>query len=109
MSTSEHVAQAFVIETDAETHVVRLPLCVDLDGTLIKTDVLLESLFTLLKQHPWAVILVPWWLLRGRAFLKRQIAARVAVAAEKLPYRQDVLEFLRRERESGRQLLLVTA
>lgn len=107
MSTSDRVAQAGVIESDTET-LVRLPLCVDLDGTLIKTDVLLESVIVWLKQNPWAAVLVPWWLLRGRAFLKRELALRVEVAAEKLPYQEDVLEFLRSERASGRQLLLVT-
>lgn len=109
MSTSDRATQTRVVDTNTEGHLVRLPLCVDLDGTLIRTDLLLESLIALLKQNPWAAILIPWWWLRGRAFLKRQLAARVTVAVEKLPYRQDVLEFLRRERESGRQLLLVTA
>ena len=108
MSTAGRAAQAGVMETDTEALTVRLPLCVDLDGTLIKTDVVLESLILLLKQNPWAAMLVPWWLLRGRAFLKRELSARIAIAAEKLPYRDDVLEFLRSERESGRQLLLVT-
>lgn len=109
MSTSDRARQTIASDTNTEAHIVRLPLCVDLDGTLIRTDLLLESLIALLKQNPWAAILIPCWLVRGRAFLKRQLAARVTLAAEKLPYRQDVLEFLGHERESGRQLLLVTA
>lgn len=87
----------------------KLPLCVDLDGTLVKTDLLFESLLVLLKAKPWALFLIPWWMIRGRAFLKNELATRVRLSVETLPYRQDVLQFLREERESGRKLLLVTA
>ena len=51
-----------------------IPLCVDMDGTLIRTDVLWESMALLLKRRPLDLLLAPFWLLRGRANLKRQIA-----------------------------------
>ena len=44
-----------------------VPLCVDLDGTLIKTDLVWESLLRLLKQNPLFIFAAPVWLLRGRA------------------------------------------
>jgi len=84
-------------------------LCVDLDGTLIKSDIFLESILLLLKERPWLVLLILWWILRGHSFLKRKLAAKAPVHVDKLPYRQDVLEFVRNERESGRKTLLVTA
>ena len=84
-------------------------LCVDLDGTLIKSDLFFESILLLLKQKPWSILLILWWSLRGRSFLKRQLATKTPLAVEKLPYRQEVVEFVRSERESGRQTLLVTA
>src|SRR5271157_2389542 len=87
-----------------------LPLCVDLDGTLIRSDVLWECLIVLLKRDPAAVLLLPWWLLTGgRSNLKRQLAKRVSLDPENLPYNQEVVEFLRREREHGRRIVLVTA
>src|SRR5580704_17846897 len=86
-----------------------IPLCVDLDGTLIRTDVLWESLMVLLKQNPLYLSAVPFWLLRGRAFLKRQIADRAQVDPASLPYHQLFLDFLRAERKNGRTLLLATA
>lgn len=95
-------------ETSADVS-TKLPLCVDLDGTVIKTDLLWEAFLLLLKQDPWVLFLVPWWLIRGRAVLKRQLAARTRLSISSLPYRQDVLQFLHEERESGRRLLLVTA
>src|SRR5262249_29580606 len=68
------------------------PLCVDLDGTLIKTDLVWESLVRLIKRNPIFVLIVPFWLLRGRAYLKRQISQRVSVDAASLPYNQPFLE-----------------
>jgi 4-hydroxybenzoate polyprenyltransferase/phosphoserine phosphatase len=86
-----------------------LPLCVDLDGTLIKSDVLLESLLLLLKKNPLYLFLVPLWLLRGKAALKEQIASRVNLNPAALPYNAEFLEWLRTERETGRSLWLCTA
>jgi 4-hydroxybenzoate polyprenyltransferase/phosphoserine phosphatase len=86
-----------------------VPLCVDLDGTLIKSDLLWESLVRLLQRNPLYLPLVPLWLARGRAGLKEQLAARVAVDAARLPYHEPFLEFLREERRSGRPIFLVTA
>src|ERR1051326_8084377 len=86
-----------------------VPLCVDLDGTLIKTDLVWESLMRLLKKNPLFVLVVPIWLLRGRAYLKRQISQRVSVDAESLPYNRAVLEFLRSQKAQGRSIYLVTA
>lgn len=85
------------------------PLCVDLDGTLVKTDTLLEALLVLVKRRPWSVLRLPLWLAGGRAHLKRQVAARVALDAASLPYNEDVLRLLRAEGDAGRPLVLVTA
>lgn len=86
----------------------QVPLCVDLDGTLIVGDLLWESLVALLRQNLLLVFLLPLWLLRGRAYFKQQIARRVQLDAALLPYRHDVVEFLRQEKEAGRYLVLAT-
>jgi 4-hydroxybenzoate polyprenyltransferase/phosphoserine phosphatase len=86
-----------------------IPLCVDLDGTLIRTDVLWESLVRLLKQNPLYAFVLPFWLFRGRAFLKEQIAARVHLDVAVLPYCQPLVDFLRAEHNQGRRLVLATA
>jgi 4-hydroxybenzoate polyprenyltransferase len=85
------------------------PLCVDLDGTLIRSDVLLESLLLLLKRNALYLFCVPLWLLRGKAALKAQIASRVTLNPATLPYNAAFLEWLRAERETGRTLWLCTA
>ena len=85
------------------------PLVVDLDGTLVKTDLLLESLLSLLRRSPLTLYLLPFWLLKGRAHLKREIARRARLDVTLLPYRTDLLERLRVEHEKGRPLVLATA
>ncbi|MCU1135966.1 UbiA family prenyltransferase [Stenotrophomonas maltophilia] len=70
-------------------------LCVDLDGTLLDTDLLYESLLVLLARNPLYLFLLPFWLLQGKAALKRQIAARATVDPCHLPYNPKVLQLLR--------------
>jgi 4-hydroxybenzoate polyprenyltransferase/phosphoserine phosphatase len=84
-------------------------LCVDLDGTLIKTDLLWECVVFLLKARPWVLLLVPLWLLQGRAVLKRKLSERIDLDPDTLPYRDDVLEFLSGQKQAGCTLILVTA
>jgi len=82
---------------------------VDLDGTVIRTDLAWESLVRLLRRDPLYLAALPFWWLRGRAWLKRQMAARTRVDVATLPYHESFLEFLRGERRRGRHLCLVTA
>ena len=84
------------------------PLCVDLDGTLIRTDLLLESVLVLLKCNPLYLFRLPWWLARGRAHLKREIALRVKVDIDTLPFDSRVLELLRNA-QCQQPILLCTA
>ena len=85
------------------------PLCIDLDGTLVRSDTLVESLLVVLKQRPWLVLLLPLWLLRGKAELKRQIAARAELDPGTLPYHTDLVDWLRTQAAAGRKIYLATA
>jgi 4-hydroxybenzoate polyprenyltransferase len=82
---------------------------VDLDGTLLRTDLVWESLFRLLKQNPLYLFPVLSWWTRGRAYLKAQIASRVHVDVTTLPYNRSLIEFLRSEKQKGRMIILATA
>ena len=84
------------------------PLYVDLDGTLIASDLLFVSLQRFVRQTPWKAFLIPWWLLKGRARLKAELARRVQINIEQLPYRPAILEFLRAQKRAGRRLILAT-
>ena len=86
-----------------------VPLVVDLDDTLVRTDLLLESLFVLAKQSPLRLLLVPVWLAKGKACLKRRLAQVARPDVTALPYRQALLSRLQAERRRGRHLVLATA
>jgi 4-hydroxybenzoate polyprenyltransferase/phosphoserine phosphatase len=88
--------------------VSRRPLCVDLDGTLVKSDTLMDSLLLLARSRPPDVLRFPLWLLRGKAAMKAEVGARVALDVRHLPYNRSVVEYLEVERGEGRKLYLAT-
>jgi 4-hydroxybenzoate polyprenyltransferase/phosphoserine phosphatase len=85
------------------------PLCVDLDGTLIRSDTLHEAILDGVRQNPLAMAALPLWMIGGRAQFKQRVAEHCQFDAATLPYREDVLAALREARARGRQLVLVTA
>lgn len=85
-----------------------IPLCVDLDGTLILSDVLWESVIQLYNK-PVVGLHAAWALRRGKAAMKSTLAEMIFIDPQALPYREDLLAFLRSQHLSGRQLVLVTA
>ncbi|QDU70337.1 haloacid dehalogenase-like hydrolase [Mucisphaera calidilacus] len=87
-----------------------LPLFVDLDGTLIATDVFNQSLLGVLKHRPWQIpALLITWLFRGRPELKRLAYRRARLDITRLPYRPAVLELIRSARDAGQPVILATA
>lgn len=84
-------------------------IAVDLDGTLLRSDALHESVFALLRQHPLKVFALLVWLMRGRAFLKAKIANSVYLDVTTLPYHKPLIEWLTHERAQGRTIVLCTA
>ena len=84
-------------------------LCVDLDGTLIRGNVLWECVLILLKTRSATLLLLPFWLLSGRASFKRKVATKVHLDPARLPYRQQVLDLLQQEKAAGRRIVLATA
>ncbi len=86
-----------------------VPLCVDLDGTLVKSDTLVDAVLLLARQQPATPLRWPGWVRKGRAGFKREITTRAVVDVEHLPYNQPLLEYLRAEHARGRQMYLATA
>lgn len=86
-----------------------LPIFVDLDGSLIRSDLLIESVLAFLKKYPFRFFMIPLWLLKGKAHLKMMLASEVDVSIDLLPYNEDLIEFLRQQHEAGREIYLATA
>lgn len=87
----------------------RIPLVVDLDGTLIRTDLLVESAFAHVGANPMAALGVVAALGRGKAALKAHIAEKTEIDAAHLPYDEAVLDLVRRARAEGRPTVLASA
>lgn len=83
-------------------------LFVDLDDTLIATDLLWESAILGVKRDPRLLWRIPVWALKGRAALKRALAERVLIDPRRLPYRTQLIDFLREE-AAYRPVVLATA
>jgi 4-hydroxybenzoate polyprenyltransferase len=86
-----------------------MPIYVDLDGTLIRTDVLWESLVSALRCNVWRALCGLAQLRHGKAAMKRALADAGPVDAALLPYNEIFVEWLRSEAARGRPLILATA
>jgi 4-hydroxybenzoate polyprenyltransferase/phosphoserine phosphatase len=84
-------------------------IAVDLDGTLVRSDLLVESVFLLLRYQPFLFFRALAWLLRGKAYFKRRVADIATPAASTLPYNQPLVEWLRMQKARGAFLVLATA
>jgi len=85
------------------------PLAVDLDGTLIHTDLLHESVLSLIKYKPYLVFALPFWLLKGKALLKQRLANEVNINISTLPFNYELIDWLRAQKNLGRKIILCTA
>lgn len=85
------------------------PLAVDLDGTLLATDTLYETIALNLFRRPLATVAACAAVVRGKAALKRSVAALELPEPETLPLNADFVEYLKGERAAGRDIHLVTA
>ena len=97
-----------VVTPPAATVAALLPLCVDLDGSLVKSDTLIDSFLVLVRTHPALLFALPGRLLRGKAVLKAFITAHIPLDVAHLPYNRKLLQFLHEEKARGRDLYLVT-
>src|ERR1700760_426463 len=86
-----------------------VPVCVDLDGTLVKSDTLVDSVLALARQHPGQLLRIPGWIAQGKAAFKRHVTSAVELDVEHLPYNRPLLEWLRQQHGAGRRLYLATA
>ena len=84
-------------------------LVVDLDGTLIQTDMLHELAIRLIRDRPLHVLRIPFWLFQGKVVLKRRLAESIEFDPFALPWNDPLLKWLQEQRAKGRRLVLCTA
>ena len=84
-------------------------ICVDLDGTLVRGDLLFEAILAAILRNPLVVFVLPIWLLHGRAYLKAKVAERSEFDASLLPYNEELIDYLKVQRRAGKEIYLTTA
>ena len=84
------------------------PLCVDLDGTLVKSDTLIDSLLVLARTRPTRLFALPGRIFLGRAAFKAYVASSVSLDVAHLPYNRKLLHFLQEQKARGRSIYLAT-
>src|SRR5882762_7453363 len=104
-------ARAAVMSFDFETLTPSKlkPLVVDLDGTLVRSVLLVESAFAHLGHDPLRVVGLLSAARRGKAALKADIAAKTEIDVSHLPYDEDVVSLIRQRRAAGNQVYLASA
>ncbi len=85
------------------------PLIVDLDHTLIDTDLLYESSLAVLKKSPILILLYPFWLMKGKGYLKDQLVKRFTIDVTMLPYNDITINYIKERKKSGSKVVLATA
>ncbi len=94
-------------QTKISSH--EIPLCVDLDGTLIYTDLLYETFLQAIKKRPLLLILLPLWYFKfGLSYVKKKLLDYAHIEAESLPYNYPLINYLKRKKTEGTRLILVT-
>lgn len=86
-----------------------LPIYCDVDGTLIRSDLLIESAFASIKKKPWIVLTFPFWLMRGKSYLKARLAEDYDMEPSLLPYNDALVAYLSGESGRGRDVYLASA
>jgi phosphoserine phosphatase len=86
-----------------------VPLVLDLDGTLIRGDLLHMSFFSILRRNPLIPIACAAWFTRGRAALKRQLALRHRIDWDRVEFHRGIVALAESEKAAGRRIVLATA
>ena len=85
------------------------PLVVDLEGTLLRSDLLLETAVAFIRGRPWHLFQALVWFMRGKAVLAEHLAEATDIDVSVLPYDPAVIERIAAARENGRAVVLATS
>ncbi len=85
------------------------PLVLDLDRSLLRSDVLMECALDYLRPNPLRLFRLAFWALKGRAYLKRQLAEAAPLDVATLPVNEELVALAEAEKRRGRRVYLATA
>jgi 4-hydroxybenzoate polyprenyltransferase len=100
--------QAMLEPRAVEQSMAKPPLVIDVDGVLVRSDMLVESIFGFVGRFPFEAYKLPLWLWRGQTAFKHSLALTTDIDAATLPYDEVVLARMRQARAEGRPVYLVS-
>ena len=83
----------------------KIPLIVDLDHTLIDTDLLVESSKGVLGKSPWLIFHYLYWLSKGKGYLKDQLVKRFEINIAELPFNESVIVYIQKRKKLGAHMM----
>ena len=86
-----------------------LPLVVDLEGALLRSNMLFELLVSALSVAPAQTVLAVKELSKGPYLFSRRLSEIAELDVETVPVREDFALFLRQESAAGREIYLISA
>lgn len=87
----------------------RTPLVVDVDGTLICSDLLYESALQLIATQPWNTWKLATWLAGGKASLKQNLVETTDPHIATIPLREETVAYIAAAKAQGRPVWLASA
>jgi 4-hydroxybenzoate polyprenyltransferase/phosphoserine phosphatase len=84
------------------------PIIIDLDGTIVHTDMLHENIFSLLAAKPLEILKIPYYLFKGKAYLKKKLALESQLDVTNLPYNYELLDWIKDQKNKGSNVVLCT-
>src|ERR1700760_4754742 len=108
-STAKNVIEPTEIAPGPSRSESSCVLCVNLDGTLVKSDTLVDSVLFMARHRPAELVKIPGWIAQGKAAFKRHVTSAIELDVEYLPYNQALLTYLQEQHAAGRSLYLATA
>jgi 4-hydroxybenzoate polyprenyltransferase len=86
-----------------------IPLVVDMDGSLLKTDMLYESFVSSIGNSFGCIFKIPIWLIKGKVHLKEKLAEYSSIELHNIPCNPELLDYLKSEYAQGRRIYLASA
>lgn len=94
---------------DARRTSSTVPLVLDLDGTVVRSNLLVETALVFVRKYPLRAFMLLVWLLQGRAVLKQRLAAAALLEVDVLPLNEQLLQYAKAEASAGREVYIATA
>ncbi len=101
-------AEALKRRLEGKMDDLSVPLCVDIDGTVIRSNLVHELLLSLMRSRPLALLRVLLLAIFNRARFKAKLSQISALDPTALPYRREVLSYLAEEQARGRTIILLS-